>query len=38
MLVTAWTASAENLAGLVQHFKAAVLGAWRNKVAVDLLR
>ena len=25
-----------NLAGPVQHFKAAVLDAWRNKVAADL--
>ena len=25
-----------NLAGPVQHFKAAVLGAWRDKVAADL--
>ena len=25
-----------NLAGLVQHFQAAVLDAWRNKVAADL--
>ena len=25
-----------NLAGAVQHFKAAVLDAWRNKVAADL--
>ena len=25
-----------NLAGLVQHFKAALLDAWRNEVAVDL--
>ena len=26
-----------NLAGPVQHFKAAILDAWRNKVAADLL-
>ena len=25
-----------NLAGPVQHFKAAILGAWRNRVAADL--
>ena len=25
-----------NLAGPIQHFKAAILDAWRNKVAVDL--
>ena len=25
-----------NLAGPVQHFKAAILDAWRNKVSVDL--
>ena len=25
-----------NLAGLVQHFKAAILDGWRNKVAADL--
>ena len=25
-----------NLAGPVQHFKTAVLDAWRNKVAADL--
>ena len=25
-----------NLAGPVQHFKAAILDAWRNKVAADL--
>ena len=25
-----------NLAGTVQHFKAAILDAWRNKVAADL--
>ena len=25
-----------NLAGPVQHFKAAILEAWRNKVAADL--
>ena len=25
-----------NLAGPIQHFKAAVLDAWRNKVAADL--
>ena len=25
-----------NLAGLVQHLKAAILGAWLNKVAADL--
>ena len=24
------------LAGLVQHFKAAILDAWRNKVSADL--
>ena len=25
-----------NLAGPIQHFRAAILDAWRNKVAVDL--
>ena len=25
-----------NLAGSVQHFKAAILDAWRDKVSVDL--
>ena len=25
-----------NLSGLVQHFKAAILDAWRKKVAADL--
>ena len=25
-----------NVAGLVQHLKAAILDAWRNKVAADL--
>ena len=25
-----------NLAGLIQHFRSAILDAWRNKVAVDL--
>ena len=27
-----------NLAGPVQHFKAAILDAWRNKFSADLLR
>ena len=26
-----------NLAGPIQHFKSALLEAWRNKVAADLL-
>ena len=35
--VSAWFTTAQfNLAGPVQHFKAAVLDAWRNKVAADL--
>ena len=25
-----------NLAGPIQHFRSAILDAWRNKVAVDL--
>ena len=36
----AWTGFAlpplSNLAGPAQHFKAAILDAWRNKVAADL--
>ena len=27
-----------NLAGPIQHFKAALLDAWRNRVAADLCR
>ena len=39
-LALAWTRPGlpllSNLAGPVQHFKAAILDAWRNKVAADL--
>ena len=35
-LVPAWFTLLSNLAGPVQHFSAAILDAWRNKVSVDL--
>ena len=37
-LVSAWLTLISNLAGPVQHFKTAILDAWRNTVAADLLR
>ena len=36
MLVVFWRCLLGNLAGLVQHFRAAILDAWRNKVAAGL--
>ena len=40
LLALAWTGPGlpplSNLAGLVQHFRAAILDAWRNKVSADL--
>ena len=39
-LLTSWDRPGlpglRNLAGPIQHFRSAILGAWRNKVAVDL--